>query len=296
MRPLYVILLQALISLAPAIALCAYIYVKDRKEKEPAWLLFTLFFAGAAAFFVAFFAQKGFLWNGYVIDNWHGLTGVFDNMFADNIKTTFGAKSLGGAGIGAVTYYEPASAEYTHALLNGFVGIAAVEEAVIWLVVFFSTFKSKHFNSFFDGIVYACFVSLGFAAVDNVRYAIVNGWDQLLLRAITSVPAYMFFGIIMGVCYTMWHVYGISGKRKKLYDELWLIASFVLPTLVHGVYSFMELIDTGAMKIAFYCFLAILYVVCFLLVRKMSRSDASDKEIAEKIDNDEDLLIKEEEK
>ena len=48
--------------------------------------------------------------------------------------------------------------------------------------------KNRHFNCLFDGVIYAVFASLGFAALENVLYAFSYGMETVLMRAVTSVP------------------------------------------------------------------------------------------------------------
>jgi len=57
----------------------------------------------------------------------------------------------------------------------------------------------EFFDYFFDGIVYSTFVSLGFATIENILYAIVGGFQAVIVRAIFTVPAHAFFGISMGI-------------------------------------------------------------------------------------------------
>ena len=40
----------ALISLIPSIGICIFVYFKDKKEKEPLWLLASLFAVSAALY------------------------------------------------------------------------------------------------------------------------------------------------------------------------------------------------------------------------------------------------------
>ena len=52
------------------------------------------------------------------------------------------------------------------------------------------------YNSNVDGIVYTSFVALGFATVENILYTISGGITTGIVRAVTTVPAHAFFGII----------------------------------------------------------------------------------------------------
>lgn len=231
------------IALIPSLLLCYYIYQKDRVEKEPIGLLTFLFAVGAIVYIPSLFAES------YVI-------GKIDAMFSESIQF-----SLGG-----VANFSSTGKQIAHHGLCAFVGTAFIEETLKWLCLFLITRKSKHFNCLFDGIVYSTFLSMGFAAVENIRYAWIDGWDTLLLRAITSVPGHLCFGIVMGIGYTIWHANGKSW--------LWLLLSYLLPVLVHGTYSFTGAYGTRSMNIVFYIFIFVLYALCFAGVHVMSKQDS----------------------
>lgn len=70
------------------------------------------------------------------------------------------------------------------------------------------TWRNPNFNYRFDGIVYAVFVSLGFAAFENIQYVLHYGLSVALPRAIFAVPGHMSFAVFMGLFY----------GRAKLYE------------------------------------------------------------------------------
>lgn len=258
------------LALIPPLILCWYIYKKDRVEKEPFLLLALLFFAGAVMYFPSIWSENG-------------LIGLWDKAFASRIEY-----SLTG-----VPTYASEGALIGHSLLRGFLGVAVVEELVKWLVLYLITFKNKNFGHLFDGIVYSVFVSLGFAAAENVRYALMDGWDTFLMRSVTSVPGHMMFGVLMGICYTMWHTYLLARLKEKILEGegaitvkkpvksgMWLAASLVLPMLTHGFYSFVGYYASEAMTAIFYAFTLVLFALCFVLLRWLSSVDRIDDEVA----------------
>ncbi len=259
----------SLIALIPAMLLCAYVYFKDKSEKEPLGLLAILFFAGAIAFVPAFFSEQA-------------LGGLIDSLFSSKMEFSFD---------GRLTYVTRVD-KIAHLSVYSFM-IALIEEILKWLILFFITRKNKNFNYLFDGIVYSTFISMGFAAVENVRYAIIDGWDTLFMRAVTSVPGHLFFGIFMGYCYTVWHTYSMAEKiekemletgkikeRKIKRSSLWLTLSIILPVLVHMVYSFTSAYKTSIVTTVFYVFVIALYIFCFININRMSGKDAHGKRIA----------------
>ncbi|MBE6587223.1 MAG: PrsW family intramembrane metalloprotease [Ruminococcaceae bacterium] len=259
----------SLAALVPALLLCAFVYYKDKTEKEPLWLLAILFACGAVVFFPALLLEQT-------------LGDVIDSAFADKMIFSFDGRLS----------YASEGDRFAHLSIFTLM-IAFVEESAKWLLLFFITRKNKNFNYLFDGIVYSTFISMGFAAVENVRFAVIDGWDTFFLRAVTSVPGHLFFGIFMGCCYTVWHTYSEAvsiekdlQKKKSITERkfkcsaLWLILSLALPVAVHMVYSFTESYGTRAVTSFYYVFVIALYVLCFFNINRMSGKDASNERIA----------------
>ncbi len=260
-------------ALIPALLLCWYIYAKDRMEKEPIGLLCILFFSGAAAYLPAIFAENL-------------LIGAFDKVFENNMI----------ADVGGTVMFESEGVYFAHSAFCSFFAVALVEEGIKWAIMFFVTFRNKNFSHLFDGVVYSVFVSLGFAAVENVRYAVIDGWNTFLLRSLISVPGHMMFGVLMGFFYTMWHTYLLCKKEertlasegritveKRFASAPWLISSIVLPIVIHGAYSFMRAGTSDAVTVIFYVFVIALYIVCFIGINRLSRADTEDDMIAHRI-------------
>ncbi|MBQ8683863.1 MAG: PrsW family intramembrane metalloprotease [Clostridia bacterium] len=255
----------SLLALVPAVLLCVYIYKKDRVEKEPWWLLGLLFLVGGALYIPTLLGEGR-------------VTGWFDTLFAAYRNHDM---------MGVVVFDSPWM-EALHGGLCAFLGVGLVEEFAKWAVLIVLTYRSKHFNSLFDGVVYATFVALGFAAVENIRYAWITGWDTLLLRAMTSVPGHLFFGIVMGYCYTMWNkcatandlekplfLSGAVTRRRYRGAWLWLAAALAIPALVHGLYMFACSYRTPVGEAGFYLLMVVLYVLCFTQVNRLSDADGA---------------------
>ena len=66
--------------------------------------------------------------------------------------------------------------------------VAPAEELGKFIVLRSITWKNKHFNYSYDAIVYAVFVSLGFAALENITYVFGSGVGTAFLRMFTAVP------------------------------------------------------------------------------------------------------------
>ena len=115
---------------------------------------------------------------------------------------------------------------------QSFIVASLSEEGFKMLAVFFLIWKSKEFNEKFDGIIYGCFVSLGFAGIENVVYVLQKGYTTGLARALTAVPAHAFFGISM--CYFVGLAKFYPKKQKKF-----IRYAFLLPFCLHGFYDFI---------------------------------------------------------
>ncbi len=115
---------------------------------------------------------------------------------------------------------------------NSFVVAATTEESFKFLFLMLLIWRSPKFNEKFDGIVYAVFVSLGFAAIENISYVLRFGASVGIIRAFTAVPAHFVFGVTMGFFTGMAKFY--ISRRKQL-----LRAALLYPLVLHGVYDFI---------------------------------------------------------
>ena len=71
-----------------------------------------------------------------------------------------------------------------------FFAIAFIEEFCKWICAHLFLRKNKNFNYLFDGILYVTLVSLGFATIENILYTLQGGLTTVIVRAITTVPAW----------------------------------------------------------------------------------------------------------
>lgn len=154
----------------------------------------------------------------------------------------------------------------TLAAYTSFAVAAFTEEGLKFLAFFFFFMTDRNFNEKFDGIVYAVFISLGFAAIENVIYVFTGGYSVGFVRALTAVPAHALFGIAMGFYFGLAR---FSHHRKLVF----LLLAFFMPFLFHGLYDFMLMGSTPLLLIAFIPVFIYFWITGF---RKMSKlSDAS---------------------
>ena len=252
-------------ALIPAVTLCIYVFKKDRVEKEPIGLLLGLLFLGGLICFPA--AEiEGVLFE------------LFDMIFSPFTVVYEGELYLLGT---AFKIYN--ACKY-------FIGVALVEEGLKFLVLFLVTRKNKNFNSLFDGLIYAVFVSLGFAALENVFYVVENGWINAFMRAVMSVPGHMFFAVLMGYYYSLWHMYEKAKQQEcslkqaglinrgsiEFSGTTYLLFSLLVPILAHGLYDYCCTLGTVLATISLYAFIIFLYFYCFRKIKNMSKGDMDD--------------------
>ena len=134
-------------------------------------------------------------------------------------------------GIGLVPAYVQSVSD---SFCDAFFGAAIPEETMKLAMLWVALRWNKYFDERVDGIVYAVFVGLGFAAIENVGYMFQsgNGWAFVgLMRGLMSIPGHMIFAMIMGYFYSKAHFNEEGGEFK--YYALALGA----PILAHGLYD-----------------------------------------------------------
>jgi RsiW-degrading membrane proteinase PrsW (M82 family) len=126
------------------------------------------------------------------------------------------------------------------AVYTGFVVAGSSEELWKLLFLLLAIWGSRHFDEYYDGVVYACFVSLGFACFENVSYVFGQGTfvDALAtgsVRAVLSVPGHFLFGVMMGYYFALAK---FDPERRRHY--LW--RAFFIPMLMHGTFDSLLMI------------------------------------------------------
>lgn len=152
-----------------------------------------------------------------------------------------------------------------------FIVVAVSEEGFKYLLMKQRTWKDPEFNFQFDGVVYAVFVSLGFALWENISYVLMYGFGTALIRAVTAVPGHACFGVFMGAWYGLakkYESYGMPSQSKAC-RVVALLSSIVL----HGCYDFTASIENQNYAWVFVAFVVVMFLVAFRLVKKLSQND-----------------------
>lgn len=161
-------------------------------------------------------------------------------------------------------------------LYTAFVSSAGVEEGVKFLFLFFLIWFNRNFNEPLDGIVYAVFLSLGFAWVENIIYVthpVLGGYETALARAALSVPGHGLFGIQMG-----YHMGRARFCREGRAGQLFL--AFAAPYLLHGLYNDFLLEKNKAYWVLFAGLEVLLWLLGLKRIREMQKRSPFRKKAA----------------
>lgn len=182
----------------PVLLLLYFIYRKDRLNPEPLGKLLLTFFVGCLSVLPASAMEAALMLLSPPAEQLPFLSGVY----------------------------------------NGFVVAGFSEELCKLLLLLLVIWRSPHFDEYFDGVVYAVFLSLGFACVENIGY-VMQGDDQLmtaLFRGLLAVPAHFLFAVTMGY-YVSLAKFDPSSRRSHLGKAL------LYPMLLHGTYDALLMVS-----------------------------------------------------
>ena len=154
-------LLLLIISILPVYLVARYIYKKD-KDKEPRSLIIKLFLGGLGAFVLTIIITLL-------------LSLFFPSLLSDTMDT-----------------------DLISLFFHVFFGVALIEEFSKWIFVYNISYNSKEFDQMYDMIVYAVFVSLGFACIENIFYVFEHGFGTGIIRGLLAVPGHACDGVFMG--------------------------------------------------------------------------------------------------
>ena len=216
----------------PALFLLGYVYRQDRIEKEPPQLLLSLVLQGVFATAIAKLLERLGLWL-----------------------------------VGRVA--EERSVLYAVLLYFGVVAFS--EEGAKYALLKRRTWNGPDFNFRFDGVVYAVFVSLGFALWENVGYVFSYGLGTAMLRAVTAVPGHACFGVYMGCWYA--RAYDRFRRGDESGSRVARTMAVLLPALLHGAYDFLADMAGHVSAGWFMLFVAVMFLLTFHAVKRLSGED-----------------------
>ena len=185
------------------------------------------------------------------------------------IATTI-AKLLEHAGVALLNaIFRQPTLLYEVLLYFGVVGFA--EEGAKYGLLKRTTWRSPFFNCRFDGLVYAAFVSLGFALWENIGYVLMYGMGTAYLRALTAVPGHACFGVFMGCWYAQAKEASRTGRED--FSRGLRVGAVLVPALLHGAYDFLAANSYYHSGWLFIAFVVVLFIATFTVLRKFARED-----------------------
>ena len=231
--PAYSILtVYILAAILPAAFLLRYIYKHDTIEKEPPALLFSLLMLGIVA----------------------ALASIALETLGKTILSFFAQEGT-----------------QKHTILLAFFVVALVEEGTKLFFLKRKTWNHPGFNYRFDGIVYSVFVSLGFAAFENIMYVFSYGLSVAVSRALLAIPAHMGFAVFMGIFYGRAKIKACNGNKTGA--NLNIFFGYFMAVLLHGFYDACLLIGTNESTLSFAVFVILMYIFVIKLIKKEAASD-----------------------
>ena len=224
--------LYILAAILPALVLLRYVYRHDTIEKEPMPLLIKLVLMGVLAALIS--------------------------MLLENV------------GEGVLNLLTVPDSRL-HTLLLAFLVVAVAEEGTKLVLLRRTTWHHSAFNYRFDGVVYAVFVSLGFAAFENILYVLHYGLSVALPRALLAVPGHMSFAVFQGVFYGRAKVREREGDEPGVRWSLW--TGYLLSVFLHGFYDACAMLEEDWSVLVFLGFVAVMFFCVFRTLKRESAAD-----------------------
>jgi RsiW-degrading membrane proteinase PrsW (M82 family) len=246
------------LSLAPVLIILLYLYSRDKYEREPIGVLLKAIFGGIVIV----------------------LPVVLIELWLSNMAIVFFPKSLREVGVSEIEFIGNSEQLLAYNAYKGFVVAAFTEEIFKYAIFFLLIWKNKNFNEHFDGIIYAAFISLGFAAVENIFYVVDMGEGTGILRAFTAVPGHALFGVAMGYYLAM-------AKFSKKGKNVNLAMALIIPIILHGTYDFILFSGKTLILLLFIPFVIYLWILGFKRMKQHSDSSVFNPQNVNVDDDDE---------
>lgn len=234
-----------LLAVIPSVFLLIKVYQADKVEKEPAPLLFKLFIKGLES---AFFAAV-----------------------VEALLINFGLNTLVHLGL-----IEGEGSFLYHAI-EAFLIVAVAEEGFKYYFLKKITWNHPAFDYRFDAVVYAVFVSLGFATIENILYVWGSqiesgtGLQLSVYRGVLSVPAHCVFAVAMGIHYGAAKY--AQGHEQFDLEEAGLRKAFFVPVLMHGFFDFALMMNQPLYTGLFFVFVILADYRALKAVGRASQTD-----------------------
>ena len=220
------------LAIIPVVIICTYIYRKD-KNKEPGNLLVKLFGLGIASCFLVLI-----------------LSSIVFKIFP-------------------FMQNEVEQMNFFETMAYAFIGVALIEELCKWYMTYKGAYSHNEYDEVYDGIVYAVYVSLGFAFFENILYVLGNNSISVgISRGLLAVPGHACDAVFMGYYLSLAKMYSYKGNKKQ--EKKSLILSIIVPTILHGIYDFCLFSQIDILLLIFFIFVITIYILSIKKIKQLS--------------------------
>lgn len=212
--------------------------ILDRYDPEPWWCL-----------------AMAFAWGAFVAT---GVAGFVNTVVAVAVTNAAGAQA---GELAATVISAPVSEEI-------------MKSMIVWSFLFF---LRREFDGVVDGIIYATFAALGFAAVENVSYyarAALEGKDvfaaTFVLRGIVAPWGHPLYTSMTGI--------GIGIARESSSTVVRVLApigGLCVAILLHATWNFVPQLGVSVFLVSllfWFAFVSIFFVIVIVLVRRKGQT------------------------
>ena len=152
-------------------------------------------------------------------------------------------------------------------IAEAFFGAALPEETAKLIMLWLLLRRNKYYDEYFDGIVYAACIGLGFAGFENIFYLVdEDEWFSVgVVRAFVSVPGHLSFAVAMGYFYS----HCKFGVNKNLWTYICVL---LIPVLAHWIFDALLMgasVVSDTMSLVF--IVVFIFFLRFLYNRTMKR-------------------------
>lgn len=128
---------------------------------------------------------------------------------------------------------------------SAFLEAGFCEEFSKLIILLIFIWHDKNFDEYMDGIVYATFIGLGFACVENIMYvfgaantSIGSGIGTGIVRALLSVPGHFLFGVVLGYFVAL-----AKFSKSKGQGFRYLVIGLLLAATCHGLFDWLLMVS-----------------------------------------------------
>ena len=150
--------------------------------------------------------------------------------------------------------------------------VAFVEELFKFIFTYFGSYNHREFTNLYDMMIYATFVSLGFALFENILYVCQNSFHEGIfvgiLRALFAVPGHACFGLMMGYFLGLSKVAQYNNNQSLLKKNMAL--SLFVPIMMHTFYDFALSVDNIYLLVILLIYIVWIYIFLIKKIKYIS--------------------------